>query len=122
MGKSEKNKSLAQRDEKKQVEDFDCSKSFIKKNMDKYDNQLIKIFIDTLNISLKKINIYLKQVAESKIKVDCMIELDKIFQSSNYMGILPIANWTKETKLAVSIAYEKKQKDSTKLKMVLNTF
>ncbi len=48
---------------------------------------LISLFIDTLSFALQRIALVLEQADTTKSKTMVMLELDKLYQSSNYLGI-----------------------------------
>jgi len=116
MEKNVNKTSLSQQNEENSFSKPVFLDSDIKELFNKYDKNLIRIFIDTLSISLKKIAILVERLAESKTKIDCMVELDKIFQSANYMGISWIANLITEMKNFISKTFAENQNEDIQLK------
>ncbi len=119
MGKNVEKNRLPQKIDEKSLTNSDFSESDIKKLFNNYDKKLLHIFIDTLSMILKKIGSLVERLDESEAKVDCMLELDRIFQSANYMGITWIANVITEMKLVVSKAFEGNQKEHIQFKVSL---
>jgi len=74
------------------LSDRNFSDDAIKKLFAGQDKGLIRLFVDTLSFTVQRITSMLKQTNDSSAKVKLMMELDKIYQSSKYLGIIAVAD------------------------------
>ena len=89
--------------EKRSLSDRDFSDDDIKKLFTGQDKGLVRLFIDTLSFAVQRISAMLKQTDDSTAKVKIMMELDKIYQSSKYLGIVAVSDLIAAVKDKISI-------------------
>lgn len=109
MGNNEKDLKSAQ----------NFSDGQIKKMFDGQDKALIRLFIDTLSFALRRITAMTGQKDFAAAKVKIMMELDKIYQSSKYLGIEDVAGLVEALKDKMSSNADLKAENTAALQKIL---